>query len=177
MKIKKTYQGSLPDNKIVNTESNSQTDTYSCDYLNPSFAQMHTNAKMEVADDSTTVVNVWQTSGNIEVGDFYCDPTNNRVVVPAGSAEYVEIFGNITGSGNVYGYLFLEDSSGSNTSAVFLFQFGTYFATPLPNRIIKLDTTKDYYLKLEVEGYNGKSFYLNNGFGNSHTFIGVKKIK
>lgn len=34
MKIKKIYQGSLPENKILNKNSNSQTDTYSCDYLN-----------------------------------------------------------------------------------------------------------------------------------------------
>lgn len=34
MKIKKMYQGNVPENKILNTESNSQTDTYSCDYLN-----------------------------------------------------------------------------------------------------------------------------------------------
>lgn len=34
MKIKKTFQGQLPDNKILNTESTSQTDTYSCDYIN-----------------------------------------------------------------------------------------------------------------------------------------------
>ena len=34
MKIKKIYQGSLPENKILNENSNSQTDTYSCDYLN-----------------------------------------------------------------------------------------------------------------------------------------------
>lgn len=34
MRIKKMYQGQLPENKIVNTKSNSQTDTYSCDYIN-----------------------------------------------------------------------------------------------------------------------------------------------
>lgn len=34
MKIKKTFQGSIPENKIVNTQSDSQTDTYSCDYIN-----------------------------------------------------------------------------------------------------------------------------------------------
>lgn len=36
MKIKKTYQGSLPENRILNTHSSSQTDTYSCDYINDS---------------------------------------------------------------------------------------------------------------------------------------------
>lgn len=37
MRIKKTYQGSLPENKIVNTQSESQTDTYSCNYMNENF--------------------------------------------------------------------------------------------------------------------------------------------
>lgn len=36
MKIKKTFQGSLPENRIFNTDSSSQTDTYSCDYINDS---------------------------------------------------------------------------------------------------------------------------------------------
>ena len=36
MKIKKMYQGNVPENKILNTYSDSQTDTYSCDYLNNS---------------------------------------------------------------------------------------------------------------------------------------------
>lgn len=34
MKIKKLFQGTIPENKILNTESTSQTDTYSCDYIN-----------------------------------------------------------------------------------------------------------------------------------------------
>lgn len=34
MKIKKMYQGSIPENKIVSTYSNSQTDVYSCEYVN-----------------------------------------------------------------------------------------------------------------------------------------------
>lgn len=34
MKIKKIYQGTVPENKIVNTYSASQTDVYSCNYIN-----------------------------------------------------------------------------------------------------------------------------------------------
>lgn len=34
MKIKKMYQGQVPLNKILNVKSNSQIDTYSCDYVN-----------------------------------------------------------------------------------------------------------------------------------------------
>lgn len=34
MLIKKTFQGEIPENKIVNARSQSLTDTYSCDYIN-----------------------------------------------------------------------------------------------------------------------------------------------
>lgn len=34
MKIRKKFQGTLPENKILNIESTSQTDTYSCEYIN-----------------------------------------------------------------------------------------------------------------------------------------------
>ena len=34
MKIKKLFQGTIPENKILNENSTSQTDTYSCDYIN-----------------------------------------------------------------------------------------------------------------------------------------------
>jgi hypothetical protein len=34
MRIKKVYQGTIPSNKIVNTYTETNTDTYSCEYLN-----------------------------------------------------------------------------------------------------------------------------------------------
>ena len=34
MKIRKTYQGVVPSGKVLNSKSDSQIDTYSCDYLN-----------------------------------------------------------------------------------------------------------------------------------------------
>ncbi len=34
MKIKKTFQGTIPENKILNSNSTSQTDTYSCEKIN-----------------------------------------------------------------------------------------------------------------------------------------------
>ena len=34
MKIRKTYQGVVPNGKVLNKDSSSVTDTYSCDYIN-----------------------------------------------------------------------------------------------------------------------------------------------
>lgn len=38
MKIKKMFQGEIPENKILNTDSNSKTDTFSCYYLKNNFS-------------------------------------------------------------------------------------------------------------------------------------------
>lgn len=37
MKIRKAFQGTVPENKILDTHSTSQTDTYSCNYVNSKF--------------------------------------------------------------------------------------------------------------------------------------------
>ena len=37
MKIKKMYQGNLPENTVVNTQSDSQINAYSCEYANEHF--------------------------------------------------------------------------------------------------------------------------------------------
>lgn len=50
MKIKKAYQGSVPDNKILNTYSNSQTDVYSCDYVNALKSSMTTGQEIATGE-------------------------------------------------------------------------------------------------------------------------------
>lgn len=180
MRIKKTFQGSLPENKILNTQSDSQTDTYSCDYLNPSLAQMHCGAKQDIDVSELQLVTVWG-NDNIEIGEFYCDPDNSRIIIPKGSAEYIEVYGNICGHGNCIGYLDLYDE---NDTAVcytnFLHQHtgNGYEIYPIAPMIMKItDTSKDHYLKMNLNGYNSESFSLNNGFNNRFTYMGVRKIK
>lgn len=59
MKIRKTFSGNLPDNKIVNSNSTSETDTYSCKYLNE-------RNVIVSSEEPTTGEEVWiQRSGNI----------------------------------------------------------------------------------------------------------------
>lgn len=52
-----------------------------------------------------------------------------------------------------------------------------YWRAALPNCIITLDETKDWYAYLYAGGYNGKNFEINNGYGNSGAWYGVKKIR
>ena len=49
MKIKKMYQGTAPENKILNTQSESQTDVYSCDYIN----------KLNTYSTEETIIGTW----------------------------------------------------------------------------------------------------------------------
>ena len=141
------------------------------------FAQMFTKGEKSFASGSLTVVDAWNTENNVSYGKFYCEPNNKRMVIPAGSAEYIEVSGNIAGYGSVYGYLSVSDSSSGVDSIPFLIPINNYFSTSIASRIIKIpDTKKDYYVKLELQGYNGATFIMNNGFGDGATYINVKKI-
>ena len=141
------------------------------------FSQMFTKGEKSVASGSLVTVDNWKTENNIAYGKFYCDPTNKRMVIPAGSAEYIEVSGNIAGYGSVYGYLSISDGSTGVDSVPFLISNNNYFSIPIASRIIKIpDPKKDYYVKLELQGYNGATFIINNGFGDGATYISVKKI-
>lgn len=48
MKIKKTFQGVIPENKILNAESTSQTDTYSCDYINEKAKEIYSTEEQVI---------------------------------------------------------------------------------------------------------------------------------
>lgn len=54
MKIKKMYQGTVPENKILNTYSDSQTDVYACNFINGEILyddEAGTNGAITLADD------------------------------------------------------------------------------------------------------------------------------
>lgn len=69
-KLKKTFQGTLLDNKIVNTYSESQTDTYSCDYINKntSYSTSETNTRKTWIDGKPIYRKVISTTVTLEYG-------------------------------------------------------------------------------------------------------------
>lgn len=146
-----------------------------------SVAQMVTNSALLTDAETEIEVNVWGNTQNVEIGDFVCEPTKNRIKIPAGSAEYVELFGNISGVGYAIVYIVVKDVNAKQIYWRYsLFQEGgsCYFQQPLINFIYKIpDVTKDYYIHLHIKGYNSKNFHMNYGFGKTATFIGAKKIK
>ena len=67
MKIKKTFQGELPENRIVNAKSNSQTDAYSANYLNDKL-----NKVVVSLEEPTTGEEVWikRSINTLKFSDF-----------------------------------------------------------------------------------------------------------
>ena len=57
MKIRKKFQGTVPDNKILNTNSDSQVDTYSCDKINR-LVKLSGNSGMDFSTEEQ-VVGTW----------------------------------------------------------------------------------------------------------------------
>ena len=67
MKIKKTFQGELPENRIVNAKSNSQTDAYSANYLNDKLNKVAVSL-----EEPTTGEEVWikRSINTLKFSDF-----------------------------------------------------------------------------------------------------------
>lgn len=146
-----------------------------------SFAQMHTSEKdIDFSEGSYITVTNWGTNDNISMGDFVCEPSLNRIKIPAGSAEYIRIFCNIAGYNNISASLLLQNPKKIVTSSIFNHQpsGNKYFQMSSVDRIVKLeDTTVDHWLYLQITGYNGTSFSLNKGYNANATFIGVERLK
>lgn len=93
MKIKKMYQGTVPDNKILNTYSTSQTDTYSCNYINTVASEIYSTSEVKTA-------NIWIDGKPIYRKVVYIGQLgNNNTVSAASGLEPTDI--SIT---NIYGF-------------------------------------------------------------------------
>ncbi len=74
MKIIKKYQGEVPDNKIMNTDSSSQTDTFSCNYMKNNFSGKNTITKNLLASPL-------QSNGNTGVSASLSDNRDNYDII------------------------------------------------------------------------------------------------
>lgn len=81
MRIRKTFQGQLPDNKILNNPSNSETDTYSCKYINESlvFEEQDPTVPEHVKNISEADIKKWNSGtggGSIDINQIEQKPKN-----------------------------------------------------------------------------------------------------
>lgn len=87
MRIRKTFQGEIPENKIINMQSDSQTDAYSCAYLNNMIGDSAIEIGLTARYDYTAVG--WQVTPinynytNVQIGSKLTR-NGNKVVIGAG---------------------------------------------------------------------------------------------
>ena len=152
---------------------------------NITLAKMNTYGKQSVASGATAFVTTWTETMKIEIGDFKCDVANGRIKIPAGTAKHIRITGLIAGSGYFFGGCYVLDENDEipenfyvQSAGILIQSAGNgYFKEPLPTYVHEIiDTTKDYYVKLNIGGYNNKTFILNNGFGSLSSYILVEKV-
>lgn len=142
-----------------------------------SYAQMYPYGMINIASGESLVPTDYR-SGE-QYGEFQCDIANGKIVIPAHSADYVRLSGQICGNGNVQCWLTLYDENDKSiVSSVCLYQPNSsgYGAAPIPSKIVKIpDKSKSYYAKLTIRAYN-HSFYFNEGFGNTASYMCVEKV-
>ena len=142
-----------------------------------SYAQMYPFGMINIASGESLIPTEYRSVE--QYGEFQCDTTNGKIVIPAHSADYVRLSGQICGKGNVLCWLTLYDEDNKAiVSSVCLYQpnSSNYVAAPIPSRIVKIpDKNKNYYAKLTIQAYN-HSFYFNDGFGTSASYMCVEKV-
>lgn len=79
MKIRKVYQGVVPENKILDAYSESQTDTYSCNYVNGLVEEEYSDSTSLITSYSQISVNEikYQRLGKIVTLKFSFHVTSN----------------------------------------------------------------------------------------------------
>ena len=182
MRIKRKFQGFLPAGKILDMFSKSKVDTYSCNKINEeisnntkqSFAQMSA-ASAITANTNTQVTSFSET---ISSGDFICEPGNARIKIPAGSAEFVELYSHVCGGGASVITVNLEQDGVTHGQLYALINPGgnTYYCMPAGKRVVKIpDTSKDAYVTWWVAGYN-TTFLFGSGFYAGNACFGARKV-
>lgn len=107
MKIKKIYQGELPENKILNTESTSQTDTYSCEYIN--------KTTPKIVSFKTT-----EALSSIDLTPYITDLDGQYEVTISGNSKSGggEILASVNGDKTAENYIYSRLHISNTTSAV-----------------------------------------------------------
>ncbi len=169
---------------VKSSTASGEDKTYSCDYINSklekTFAQMWTNVSGTTYYAGPGVyktIDRWH--DYVQDGGVKCDPAEGYIKIPAGTCKRIKVGGQVCGSGYGWIQIFIQDSQNNkDTICQNLIQSSGngYWANSMPNAIVEIDDSQDNYLYMRISGYNGQTFYLNNGFGAEATFMNVEKI-
>lgn len=171
----------LPIGAIVEYDGVSVPEGYEEYSGGKSIAKMNTSSSPSFASGKFGYIPFNQETFNI--GNLICDTSNNRIKIPSGTTELIKITGGLAGSGGCNGYYEIVDDNGNRPPTFnrqrdgMIFQAGGngYYNVPTKTVIMKIDKTKNWYVKYYVAGYNG-TYSCNNGFSNTTTFIQVETI-
>lgn len=179
-----------------NSANSSTTNGYSCNYLNGkldkinsdiaktkniSYCKMNTNF---VSKEITNAVQITGWENWQENGDLGAYPSRNRLEIK--NTTLAIIMGKTSGQYGVSAYFKVTDSAGNNIftdnqqSDLLIQPSGNKFwSEPLPTMLVKLDSTKTYYVTLWAGSYDSGTVgvaYINNGFGKNGTWMAAVKL-
>lgn len=179
-----------------NSANSSTTNGYSCNYLNGKLDKINSDiaktknisyCKMNTNFESKEITNEVQITGWEnwqENGDLGAYPSRNRLEIK--NTKLAIIMGKTSGQYGVSAYFKVTDSAGNNIftnnqqSDLLIQPSGNKFwSEPLPTMLVKLDSTKTYYVTLWAVSYDSGTVgvaYINNGFGKNGTWMAAVKL-
>lgn len=180
-----------------NSANSSTINGYSCNYLNGKLDKINSDiaktknisyCKMTTSFEIKEITNAVQITGWEnwqDNGDLGAYPSRNRLEIK--NTSLVVLMGKTCGQYGMVAYLELRDSDdnlvlGNNQQGSILVQptGNQFWSQSLPTMLVKLDSTKTYYVTLRASGYNGSdtygTAYMNNGFGKNGTWMAAIKL-
>ena len=116
MKIRKIYQGSVPENKVVSTYTESESNVYSCDYmnnLNASILTAYLNSNYSYSMSGNNTATKLPLNGKLSIGDKFT-LSNNEIII-GNDVSIIKVSANIstawngTAQGDLLLYLYKND--------------------------------------------------------------------
>lgn len=161
MKIKKMYQGNVPENKILNTYSESQTDVYSCDYINKigQMIRVYNTTKQTINPKITTRLNFNAIEHNTADSLTFED---SKIIIGKG-VHTVLVNGRWAKSGTYSKYIYVFKNGKS-------YSFNMSTATTIETSVVLPVEEGDY---IELFSYHENSSAVEISNDQNHTFLQV----
>ena len=143
-----------------------------------SFASMNSNFTSNYVTANDTWIKGFTNA--VSYGDYSASTSGNQLVVK--NTTLCQISGSTCGRGAGWIRLIVVESSNTNEwidQTMILSQpsGNTYWSAPIPMKIVKLDPSKTYYIRIIAAPYNNDEFSMNSGFSSDNTWFSALKIK
>ena len=168
MRIKKTFQTTVPTGKVLNSQTESNVDTYSCNYVNQigKTAKINLDPAGQNFPQNTSITVNFNTIQYNQISNLTLD--GNKIVIGAGIHTILLTARYACPSGSYGKYIYI---SKEGYDGVLAFKMTKYDNTLETSMVIPVQEGEKYYITAYQE--NNSALSISNGISQSFMTVTV----